>query len=154
MSTAAGRHRAGSLPGTVKVRLSGDRPDVDALAAVLANDPAVEILTGPGGPRRNRREPGHRVYLTVRIPPWVVKPRQGQRTAAKAIRRPRDPITEASSIMTPDQLADQLTGRLDGPHADEHTTGAARLAAEAVRFLNYATGFHAPEGLTYPATVY
>jgi len=57
-------------------------------------------------------------------------------------------------VMTPDQLGTELTRRLDGPHADEHTTAAGHLAAEAVRFLNYATGSHAPDGLTYPATVY
>ena len=68
MSPGPGRHQAGSLPGTVKVRLSGEKPALDALTAVLAHHPAVEILTGPDGPRRNRREPGHRIYLTVRIP--------------------------------------------------------------------------------------
>jgi hypothetical protein len=56
--------------------------------------------------------------------------------------------------LTPGQLTDRLTAGLDGPHADEHTTGAAWLASEAVRFLNYATGSHANTGLTYPATVY
>lgn len=55
---------------------------------------------------------------------------------------------------TPRQLVDGLTGLLDGPHADEHTTGAAWLASEAIRYLNYATGSHADQGLTYPATVY
>ena len=57
-------------------------------------------------------------------------------------------------MMTPDRLAAEITRGLDGPHADEHTVGAAYLAAEAVRFLNYATGYHAAEGLRYPATVY
>jgi hypothetical protein len=57
-------------------------------------------------------------------------------------------------MMSPDRLRDELTRRLDGPHADEHTTGAANLAAEAVRFLNYATGPHSGAGLRYPATVY
>jgi len=52
------------------------------------------------------------------------------------------------------ELADRLTAGLDGPHADEDTAGAAHLAAEAIRFLNYATGSHAGEGLTYPATIY
>ena len=42
--------------------------------------------------------------------------------------------------MTPDQLTSTLTARLHGPHDDEMTAGAARLAAEAIRFLNYATG--------------
>jgi hypothetical protein len=54
----------------------------------------------------------------------------------------------------PRQLVDGLDGRLNGPHADEHTTGAAWLASEAIRYLNYATGSHAGQGLTYPATVY
>jgi hypothetical protein len=40
---------------------------------------------------------------------------------------------------TPDQMTAQLTGRLDGPHCDDDTTAAARLVAEAARFLNYAT---------------
>jgi hypothetical protein len=58
-------------------------------------------------------------------------------------------------MITPRQLADELERGLDGPHADEHTAAAADLAAEAVRFLNYATGHHAPEGgLTWPSTVY
>jgi hypothetical protein len=72
MSTAAGR-RAGSLPGVVTVRLSGGKPELDALAAIMASDPAMGILTGPSGPRRNRREPGHRLYLTVRVQPHAVK---------------------------------------------------------------------------------
>jgi len=56
--------------------------------------------------------------------------------------------------MTPAQLAAALTARLDGPHGDEHTTAAAWLASEAIRYLNYATGPHAAAGLTWPATVY
>jgi hypothetical protein len=57
-------------------------------------------------------------------------------------------------MMTPTRLARELTARLDGPHADEHTAGAADLCAEAVRFLNYSTGSHSPAGLVYPSTVY
>jgi hypothetical protein len=57
-------------------------------------------------------------------------------------------------MMTPQQLGSELAARLDGPHADEHTAGAGELCAEAVRFLNYATGSHSPEGLVYPSTVY
>jgi hypothetical protein len=56
--------------------------------------------------------------------------------------------------MTPAQLTEALTARLDGPHDEEHTIAAAWLASEAVRYLNYATGSHAPAGLPYPATVY
>jgi hypothetical protein len=50
----------------------------------------------------------------------------------------------------PDQMTAQLTGRLDGPHSDDDTAAVARLVAEAVRFLNYATRDSA--GLTCPAT--
>ena len=54
--------------------------------------------------------------------------------------------------MTPDQLTGHLTTRLNGPHSDEATAGAARLAAEVIRFLNYAT-MSRSGGLTEPATV-
>ncbi len=57
-------------------------------------------------------------------------------------------------MMTPARLAVELERRLDGPHDDEHTAAAAHLCAEAVRFLNYATGSHAPEALHWPGTVY
>jgi hypothetical protein len=57
--------------------------------------------------------------------------------------------------MTLSELAASLEGRLNGPHADEETTAAADLAAEAVRYLNYATGpGHAARGLEWPATAY
>jgi len=55
--------------GVVQVRLSGHRADADALAAVLAGVPAVRILSGPDGPYPSRRQPGHRLYLTVRLTP-------------------------------------------------------------------------------------
>jgi hypothetical protein len=57
-------------------------------------------------------------------------------------------------MMTPKQLTGELDARLDGPHDDDHTTAAADLAAECIRFLNYATGSHSPAGLVYPATAY
>jgi hypothetical protein len=57
-------------------------------------------------------------------------------------------------MMTPERLTVELDRRLDGPHDDDHTAAAADLAAECVRFLNYATGSHAPAGLVYPSTVY
>lgn len=57
-------------------------------------------------------------------------------------------------MMTPKEIICELEGRLDGPHSDEHTAAVADLAAEAVRFLNYATGSHSPAGLVYPSTVY
>jgi hypothetical protein len=59
-----------------------------------------------------------------------------------------------AAALAPGQLADRLTAGLNGPYTDDDTTGAAGLAAEAVRFLNYATGLHAGQGLTKPAAVY
>lgn len=53
---------------------------------------------------------------------------------------------------TLDQATTELIARLDGPHTDEDTAAAARLMAEAVRFLNHATAGGA--GLSYPATAY
>ena len=58
-------------PGVIQVRLSGLPADAEALAAVLASIPAVQILTGPDGPCLSRRKPGHRLCLTVQIAPRV-----------------------------------------------------------------------------------
>jgi hypothetical protein len=57
-------------------------------------------------------------------------------------------------MRTPARLARELTAQLDGPHADGHTAAASLLCAETVRFLNYATGRHATDGLACPSTVY
>jgi hypothetical protein len=51
----------------VKVRLSGYPDEAAAVAAALASLPGVQVLTGPDGPYPNRRQPGHRLYLTVRL---------------------------------------------------------------------------------------
>jgi hypothetical protein len=55
--------------------------------------------------------------------------------------------------VTPGEFADELPGRMHGPHDDATTIGSARLAGELIRFLNYATRPHAG-GLTEPASVY
>lgn len=57
-------------------------------------------------------------------------------------------------MMTPRRMAADLESRMNGPHSEEHTAQAASLIAEAVRFLNYATGSHAAEGLPWPGTAY
>jgi hypothetical protein len=57
-------------------------------------------------------------------------------------------------MMTPQRLTRELDARLSGPHAAEHTAGTAGLAAECIRFLNYATGSHADAGIEFPSTVY
>jgi hypothetical protein len=56
-------------------------------------------------------------------------------------------------VMRADGFAAELSARRHGPHDDAGTAGAARLAAEVVRFLDYATMPHA-DGLTEPATIY
>ncbi len=65
-------------PGVVHIRLSGHLADA-ALAAVLASIPAVQILSGPDGPYLNRRQPGHRLYLTVRLTPATTTGPEGSR---------------------------------------------------------------------------
>ena len=60
--------QAGQAPSVVKVRLSGADADLDVLAEVLSRSPTVEILDR-SAPYKNRRDPGERVYLTVRIHP-------------------------------------------------------------------------------------
>jgi hypothetical protein len=50
----------------IEVRLSGELAWCDVLVAILATYPGVQI-TGQSGPRRSRRDPGHRLYLTVHL---------------------------------------------------------------------------------------
>jgi hypothetical protein len=58
-----------------------------------------------------------------------------------------------SAFTTFDRPADHVTNRLDGPHSDQDTAAAALLAAETVRYLNYATSYGSA-GLTLPGTAY
>jgi hypothetical protein len=54
---------AGPVPGVVKVRLIGDRKDIDSAAAALTD--RFEVVDR-SRPRPNRYDPGERVYLTIR----------------------------------------------------------------------------------------
>jgi hypothetical protein len=66
---AAELHRSGQLagaPGVVQVRLMGEPADIGRVRALLAAAGA-EVLTASGS-RVNRRDPGVRVHLTVRLP--------------------------------------------------------------------------------------
>jgi predicted transcriptional regulator len=54
------------LPGVVQVRLMGDAGDIRRVRELLAAAGA-EVLTASGA-RVNRRDPGVRVHLTVRLP--------------------------------------------------------------------------------------
>lgn len=56
-----GRQAAGTV---AEVRLLGGELACDVLTAILAAYPGVNI-TGQSVPRRNRRAPGCRLYLTV-----------------------------------------------------------------------------------------
>ena len=54
-------------PGVVKIRLAGDPADLTHLAQLLARaGGAVEVIE-ESAPYANRRDPGCRLYLTVRI---------------------------------------------------------------------------------------
>lgn len=60
------------------------------------------------------------------------------------------PDNNSTLTLTPAHLTACLAGLVNGPYADADTAVAADLAAEAVRYLNYA----APRGgVTDPATV-
>lgn len=60
--------QAGQAPGVVRVRLSGAPEDLEVVAEVLGGYPGagVEVLD-QSAPYPNRRDPGQRVYLTLRI---------------------------------------------------------------------------------------
>jgi hypothetical protein len=60
---------AEQAPGVIKLRLSGAAADIDALAALLADLPPVEVIDR-SAPYPNRRDPGERAYLTIRINPF------------------------------------------------------------------------------------
>jgi hypothetical protein len=55
----------GLADGVVRVRFSGAAGDIDA-AAALAGQDGIELIER-SAPYPNRRDPGHRVYLTVRV---------------------------------------------------------------------------------------
>jgi hypothetical protein len=60
--------QAGQAPGVVKARLSGAAEDLEVVAEILGGYPGagVEVLDR-SAPYPNRRDPGVRVYLTLRI---------------------------------------------------------------------------------------
>ena len=61
---------AGQAPGVVKVRLSGASGAGAVVAALLTGYDGCGIdVIEQSAPYPNRREPGERVYLTVRIGP-------------------------------------------------------------------------------------
>jgi len=70
------RREAGQAPGTVELRLSGAAEDTSTVISVLERVAAGLPVTTVGldilhksGQRANRRDPGGRVYLLVRVRP-------------------------------------------------------------------------------------
>jgi len=92
MTTTRSRSRAGQAPGVVRVRLSGAPADVQAAAGLLAA--LAELATGldliqTSRPYLNDREPGERVYLTIRL---TTPTPPGQRPQPPATPRPALPL--------------------------------------------------------------
>jgi hypothetical protein len=114
-ATVSGQDRPAH--GVVQVRLSGLPGDTDALAVVLAGIPAVQILSGPDGPYPCRRQPGHRLYLTVRLTP-AAHHRTGGIPMTTSAPPPRDPELAAD----PDYrqaAAEDWWGRVADYYADQ-----------------------------------
>jgi hypothetical protein len=62
--------QGGQAPGLVKIPLSGDPGDIDAVAALISGGLGRELeQIERSAPYPNRRDPGARVYLTVLISP-------------------------------------------------------------------------------------
>ena len=57
---------AGLAAGTVQIRLMGSASDTSQAAALIASHPAFAVVQHSPG-HANRRGPGERAYLTVRI---------------------------------------------------------------------------------------
>ena len=110
-------------PGVVHVRLTGVPAAAEALAAVLAGTPGVQILTGPDGPYPSRRQPGHRLYLTVRLtqPPITnAPPARWKETPMSTDPATTAPGPEAAGpdAPIPCTLTPQADAYLDGLHAE------------------------------------
>jgi hypothetical protein len=118
--------------GLVAVRLSGLPADVGALAAVLAGIPAVQILTGPDGPYPNRRSPGHRLYLTLRLTQPPRRPSTTETTHAS----PGGPSSTGATLYPSDRPHEK-----EAPMSTEPTYDASNVhlaqgqTAATVQFL-------------------
>ena len=78
----------------LRVRVSGDLAGIDRILGVLRA--AGLKLSAQSSPRQNRREPGHRVYATVRFPSPGSTGTDIERGAApyrQASRRPAAPAS-------------------------------------------------------------
>ena len=62
---AAGQ--AGQAPGVVKVRLSGEPGDIEAMTEIRRLPPGRARVIWTSAPYPNRRDPGVRVYVTLLV---------------------------------------------------------------------------------------
>jgi hypothetical protein len=86
-----------SAPAEVGVRVLGGMPGVATVLRLLHNAAqagGVEV-TGQTHPHPNRREPGYRVYLTLRFPSGSTTDSCGAVHSRQAIHRPAAPLQEA-----------------------------------------------------------
>lgn len=70
---------AGLAPGVVRVRLSGAAADVGAAAAVFSGGASaddIEVIE-TSGRYPNRRDPGERLYLVIRLAAAGQRPERG-----------------------------------------------------------------------------
>lgn len=82
-----------SAPADVKVRVSGDLPGIASVLRVLRDAAEIEgfEVSDLSRPYPNRREPGYRVYVTLRFPPEEETRLRGAAHSRQAIRRPAAP---------------------------------------------------------------
>src|SRR5713101_4908172 len=85
--------------GAVKVRVLGDMPGIaDALRVIRAAAQAAGFeITDQTRPHLNHREPGYRVYITLRLPPDDTTESRGAAHRRQAIRRPAAPSRSRST---------------------------------------------------------
>lgn len=103
-----------SAPGVVEIRLSGTHADTDKLLAVLEAAPGVEVLTWSAA-YPNRRSPGHRVYLIVRLAAGV--PETADKTHDRLHPDPNgEPpaLDDAMEVLTRPEDISALLADLDG----------------------------------------
>jgi hypothetical protein len=72
--------------GVVDVRVSGEMPDIVRFTDLVTRMPGVELLY-TRGPWPNRRNPGVRVHLTVRLAAGEQQRRRSSRTSPPAVTR-------------------------------------------------------------------
>jgi hypothetical protein len=122
---------APQAPGAVRVRLTRGQDDTAALASLLAAVPGLEVLIGPDGPYPNRRPPGHRLSLTVRLtpppPPAPIRWKDTPMSTDPATTADPAAETAGPDAPIPYTLTPLAETSLDGPGPAEPETDAEFL---------------------------